>query len=49
MYDIIVLLIGELPTEFQFIYSILTLVLSALVLSFLFQLFYIPIMLVKGR
>lgn len=49
MYDIIVALIGELPTEFQFIYSILTLVLSALALSFLFQLFYIPVMLVKGR
>lgn len=43
MYDIIVQLIGELPQEFTFIYSILTLVLSTLVISFLFQLFYIPI------
>ena len=43
MYEIIVSLIGELPQEFTFIYSILTLVLSTLVISFLFQLFYIPI------
>ena len=43
MYDIVVSLVGEIPTEFEFIYSILTLVLSLLVLSFLFQLFYLPI------
>lgn len=43
MYDMIVQLIGELPQEFTFIYSILTLVLSTLLISFLFQLFYIPI------
>lgn len=43
MYEIIVSLIGELPQEFTFIYSILTLVLSTLIISFLFQLFYIPI------
>lgn len=43
MYEIIVSLIGEVPAEFTFIYSILTLVLSTLVISFLFQLFYIPI------
>jgi len=49
MYDIIVQLIGELPTEFHFIYSILTLVLATLVISFLFQLFYIPIYLVRGK
>lgn len=49
MYDIIVQLIGELPTEFHFIYSILTLVLSGLVISFLFQLFYIPIKLVRDN
>ncbi len=48
MYDIIIQLVGDLPTEFHFIYSILTLVLSTLVLSFLFQLFYIPIKLVRG-
>lgn len=43
MYDLIVDLVGELPIEFTFIYSILTLVLSTLTISFLFQLFYIPI------
>lgn len=43
MYDIVVSLIGELPVEFTFIYSILTLVLSTVVISFLLQLFYIPI------
>lgn len=47
MYDFIVDLIGELPTEFTFIYSILTLVMSILILVFLFQLFYIPIKLIK--
>lgn len=46
MYDFIVDLVGTLPTEFEFIYSLLTLVFSALVLSFLFQLFYIPIKLI---
>lgn len=49
MYDIIVQLVGDVPTEFSFIYSILTLVLSTLVISFLFQLFYIPIKLVSGK
>lgn len=49
MYDIIVNLIGELPTEFTFIYSILTLVLSMLVITFLFQLFYLPIKLLGGK
>lgn len=49
MYDLVVELIGELPTEFTFIYSILTLVLSTLLISFLFQLFYIPINLVRGN
>ena len=47
MYDIIVQLVGELPAEFHFIYSILTLVLSTLIITFLFQLFYIPINLIK--
>lgn len=49
MYDIVVQLIGELPTEFHFIYSILTLILSTLIISFLFQLFYIPIKLARGN
>lgn len=43
MYDLIVDLVGPLPTEYTFIYAILTLVLSTLIISFLFQLFYIPI------
>lgn len=47
MYDMITELIGELPTEFTFIYAILTLVFSLLIISFLFQLFYIPINLLK--
>lgn len=49
MYDMIVNLIGEVPTEFTFIYSILTLVLSMLIITFLFQLFYIPINMIKGK
>lgn len=47
MYDFIVDLVGELPTEFTFIYGILTIVMAMLLLSFLFQLFYIPIKLIK--
>ena len=47
MYDLVVELVGELPTEYTFIYSILTLVLALLVISFLFQLFYIPITLIR--
>lgn len=47
MYDIIVNLIGELPTEFTFIYSILTLVMGMLIIAFFFQLFYIPIKLLE--
>lgn len=47
MYDIIKDLIGTVPTEFEFIYSILTLVLGLLLISFLFQLFYIPITLLR--
>lgn len=47
MYDIIVNLIGEVPTEFTFIYSILTLVISMLIISFLFQLFYLPIKIIN--
>lgn len=47
MYDFIVDLVGTLPTEFEFIYSILTLVFSTLVLTFLFNLFYLPIKLIK--
>lgn len=49
MYDFIVDLIGELPTEFSFIYSILTLAMSLLLLSFLFQLFYLPLKIIEGR
>lgn len=49
MYDIIVNLIGEIPSEFTFIYSILTLVLSMLVITFLFQLFYLPIKLLGNK
>lgn len=43
MYQVIVDLIGEVPPQFTFIYSILTLLLGMLLISFLFQLFYIPI------
>lgn len=49
MYDVIVNLIGDLPTEFTFIYSILTLVMAMLIIVFLFQLFYLPIKLVNER
>lgn len=47
MYDMVTELIGELPTEFTFIYGILTLVISLLIISFLFQLFYLPINLLR--
>lgn len=47
MYDVIVNLIGELPTEFTFIYSILTLAVSLVLISFLLQLFYLPIKIIN--
>ena len=47
MYQLSQELIGELPQEFTFIYAILTIVLALLVVSFLFQLFYIPINLIR--
>lgn len=49
MYDVIVNLIGEIPTEFTFIYSILTLVMSMLIIAFLFQLFYLPIKIINDK
>lgn len=47
MYDFIVDLVGELPTEFTFIYAILCLAMSMLVIAFLFSLFYVPITLLR--
>ena len=49
MYNVVVNLIGELPIEFSFIYSILTLVMGMLIIVFLFQLFYLPIKLINER
>ena len=49
LYELIQNLIGTLPTEFTFIYAILTLVLGMLIISFLFSVFYIPINLLKGK
>lgn len=47
MYDIIVNLIGPVPDAFTFIYSILTLVMGTLIITFLFQLFYLPIKIIN--
>ena len=47
MYDMVTELVGPIPTEFTFIYVILTLVISLLVISFLFQLLYLPINLLR--
>lgn len=49
MYDIVKELIGALPTEFEFVYVILTLVLGFLLLSLLFSLFYVPMYLIRGK
>jgi ABC-type multidrug transport system permease subunit len=49
MYDIVKQLIGTLPTEFEFVYIIVTLVLAMLVISFLFSVFYIPINMLRGK
>ena len=49
MYDIVKQLIGTLPTEFEFVYIIVTLVLAILVISFLFSVFYIPINMLRGK
>ncbi len=47
MYEVIKNLIGELPPEFTFVYAILTLVFGTLIITFLFQLFYIPLDLLR--
>ena len=49
MYDFITDLIGTLPDEFTFIYAILTLALSLLLIRFLFELFYIPLKLIERK
>ena len=49
MYDIVKQIIGTLPTEFEFVYIIVTLVLAMLVISFLFSVFYIPINMLRGK
>lgn len=49
MYDIVKELIGTLPTEFEFIYAIVTLLVAILLIMFLFQLFYIPIKIINDR
>ena len=49
MYDIVKQLIGTLPTEFEFVYIIVTLVLAMLVISFLFSVLYIPINMLRGK
>ncbi len=49
MYDIVKQLIGTLPTEFEFVYIIVTLVLAMLLISFLFSVFYIPINMLRGK
>lgn len=49
MYYIVKQLIGTLPTEFEFVYIIVTLVLAMLVISFLFSVFYIPINMLRGK
>lgn len=49
MYEMIKELVGVLPTEFEFIYAILTLVLAFLLILLLFTLFYIPINMVRGK
>ena len=49
MYDIVKQLIGTLPTEFEFVYIIVTLVLAMLVIRFLFSVSYIPINMLRGK
>ena len=49
MYDIVKQLIGTLPTEFEFVDIIVTLVLAMLVISYLFSVFYIPINMLRGK
>lgn len=49
MYEFIQDFIGVLPTEFEFVYTILTIGFSLLILSFLMNLFYIPLKFLGGR
>lgn len=48
LYDAIVQLIGTLPTEFEFIYAIVTTVVALMIVSTLSSLFYVILKIVRG-
>lgn len=48
MYDFIVDFIGTVPTEFTFIYSILTLILSIAIIGTFCSVFYFALRLLRG-
>ena len=48
MYQFIVDFIGEVPTQFSFVYTILTLILSIAILGTFTSLFYFVLRLIRG-
>ena len=48
MYEFVVSFVGELPEQFTFIYSILTLILSIMIFGTFSSLFYFVLRLVRG-
>ena len=48
MYDFVVNFVGEVPENFIFIYSILTLIISLFVFGVFISLFYFVLKLVRG-
>ena len=48
MYDFIVDLVGVVPTEFTFIYTILTLIMSICIIGSFCSIFYFVLRLIRG-
>lgn len=48
MYEFVVSFVGEVPQQFEFIYSILTLILSITIFGTFSSLFYFVLRLVRG-
>lgn len=48
LYEFVVSFVGEVPTQFEFIYTILTAILSLIVLGTLPSIFYFILRLVRG-
>lgn len=48
LYNFVVNFVGTVPSEFEFVYVILTLILSIIIFGTFSTLFYIPIRILRG-